>query len=44
MLAPAIDFLQKPFNSQEFLAKIREILNRQQESRFPVRPAAMDIP
>jgi len=29
MLDPAIDFMQKPFDAQEFLAKIREILNRQ---------------
>ncbi len=28
MLEPGIDFIQKPFNSQEFLAKIREILDR----------------
>ena len=29
MLDPGIDFMQKPFNSEEFLTKIREILNRQ---------------
>ena len=28
MLDPGIDFIQKPFRSQEFLAKIREILDR----------------
>ncbi len=28
MLDPGIDFMQKPFTSQEFLAKIREILTR----------------
>jgi CheY-like chemotaxis protein len=28
MLDPGIDFIQKPFNSQELLAKIREIINR----------------
>jgi DNA-binding response OmpR family regulator len=28
MLDPGIDFIQKPFDSREFLAKIREILNR----------------
>jgi two-component system, cell cycle sensor histidine kinase and response regulator CckA len=28
MLDPGIDFLQKPFNSREFLLKVREILDR----------------
>jgi FixJ family two-component response regulator len=28
MLDPGIDFMQKPFDSKEFLRKIREILNR----------------
>jgi FixJ family two-component response regulator len=29
ILAPGIDFMQKPFNSLDFLAKIREILDRE---------------
>ncbi len=28
LLEPGIDFMQKPFTSQEFLGKVREILNR----------------
>ncbi len=31
MLDPGIDFIQKPFDSREFLAKIREILNKPTE-------------
>lgn len=39
VLDPGIDFIQKPFNSQEFLAKVREILNRQQRSDFRAEQA-----
>jgi PAS domain S-box-containing protein len=28
MLDPGVDFIQKPFHSREFLARVREILNR----------------